>query len=164
MTPEFIPWLSSFLYTPSLGDLMQSAGSKCYLKWLTNGYLQNTSLLSSTHQSNCILDPSAWLSNRYLRLTALNSHMFLNPLLMFSSLAPQLLSPPLNYGSSISAVAQARILGVLLVFSPQLIPNAVLLAFPLQIYHKSYHFLPTLLLSPRLEPPSFLARIRATVS
>lgn len=149
---------------------MRSGHFKCYL-YASDSLMDipRKPLLNSAHQCNCILDLSAWISNRYLKSTALNSHIFLSPLAMFFSLpcTKSVLStvlPPLNYGSSISTVAWARILGVLLVFSPPLIPHPVLLSFPLKIYHKSDHFLPALLLPPKLEPPSFLAQIRATVS
>lgn len=78
-------------------------------QWLTNGYLQNASLLNSTHESNCLLELSAWKSNRYLKSTAPNSHIFLNPLIIvFSQLCPKSVPItvsllPLNYGNSISS-------------------------------------------------------------
>ena len=65
----------------------------------------------------------------------------------------------MNYGSSVSPVAQARIFGILFIFSSLFTPHPLLLAFPLKMHHRYGHFLPTCCYHPNQSHHYFLPEL-----
>ena len=164
MILELIPWLS-FLSTHSLGDFMQSGDFKCYL-YACDSLMDIPRKPLSWAQP---INPTAYLTLlhgylTYLKSTALDSHIFLNPLLIFSSLpCPKsvlsTVSPPL----SIMPVHLNSCSGQNSWRPPCFLSVAYSTSNPVSFCFENISQIWPLLTSfaaaPKLEPPSFLAQI-----